>query len=261
LLLRSAMNAPVLRFGALAAAATLAGIVLSGPVAMLLVALTYPQPPWLGAEAFALSHHWVQTLPYYFGFLLDGGSVALIAALHALAPNELKARTGAALAFAGAFAALIFFNYAVQTTFVPVLAAEYDAAKAPIISALSMANPRSLAWALEMWGYAVLGVATWLVAPVFAAGRLERATAWLFVANGPVSIAGGFWTAAQPGWVMSPVGLAMFALWNLLMVVLVAFALAAFRRRAVHAARSSVPHRGPTASGESTPPRLQASAS
>ncbi len=216
----------------MAASATLAGILLSGPVAMLLVGVTYPQPVWLGAEAFAAAHHPVQTLPYWFGFLLDGGSVALIAALHAMAPPDLKARTGAALAFAAAFAALIFFNYAMQTSFVPVLAEEYSAAKAPVISALTMANPRSLAWALEMWGYALLGVATWLVAPVFSGGRLERATAWLFVANGPVSIAGGFWTAAQPGWVMSPLGLSMFAGWNVLMFAMVVLALVCFRKRA-----------------------------
>ncbi|MES1205363.1 MAG: hypothetical protein ABUS79_05450 [Pseudomonadota bacterium] len=94
----------------------------------------------------------------------------------------------AAQVFTAVFAAFILFNYAVQTTFVPELARHYDAADARILAALTMSNPRSLAWAIEMWGWGFLGVATWLVSPVFGGAGLERAAALTFAVNGPVSL-------------------------------------------------------------------------
>ena len=91
------------------AAVTLAGIVLSGPVSLAVVRL-HPQPAWTGPDAFARAFHPIQTLPYFTGFLLVGGSLYLIAALQALAPDGLRARANAALGFTAAFAALIIFN-------------------------------------------------------------------------------------------------------------------------------------------------------
>jgi hypothetical protein len=221
-----------LRTATIAAGVMLAGLLLSGPVGLGFASL-HPQPAWTDAEAAARAYHPIQTVPYLAGFLLVGGALGLVAALHALARPELRARTGAALGFASAFAALIFLNYVVQTTFVPALMRSHAPGEAPLIAAFSLANPRSLGWALEMWGYAVLGVATWLVAPVFAGdGRLGRATAGLFVANGPVSIAGGLLTAWRPGWVMTPVGTALFVGWNLLVAAMIPLAIVVLRRRA-----------------------------
>ncbi|HEX2660993.1 MAG TPA: hypothetical protein VHU40_22085, partial [Polyangia bacterium] len=99
-------------FAVTAAGVTLAGCLLSGPISLALVTL-HPQPAWQGAEAFARAYHPLQTLPYFTGFLLIGGAVALIAALQAMAPPELRARANAALGFAAAFAALIICNYIV----------------------------------------------------------------------------------------------------------------------------------------------------
>ena len=217
----------------------MAGIVLSGPVSMALVAL-HPQPAWAGPEAFARAYHPIQAIPYFTGFLLVGGSVYLLAALQALANDHVRVRATAALALAAAFAGLIFFNYIVQTTFVPALARDYTPENGPLIAAFALSNPRALGWAIEMWGYAVLGVATWLSAPVLAdSGRLGRAAAALFVANGPVSIVGALLTALQPGWVMRPAGYALFAGWNLLMIAMLALTIAALRSRARDAAAFS----------------------
>jgi hypothetical protein len=169
-------------------------------------------------------------VPRCSGFLLVGGAVALIAALQTLAGPALRARATTALAFAAAFAALIFLNYVVQTTFVPALVRSGAPEVAPLIAAFSLSNPTALGWALEMWGYAVLGVATWLVAPVLSEqGRPGRLAAALFVANGPVSIVGAALTAARPGWVMTPAGFVMFAGWNLLMIVMLVLVIAALR--------------------------------
>jgi hypothetical protein len=227
------MTAPE-RAVARSAIAVIAGILMSGPIALVVVAAVHPQPDWQGAERFAAELHPVQLLPYLGGFVLVGGCVALVASLHALAPRS--ARSDLALALAGAFAAMILFNYVLQTTFVPSLARPYRAEHDMLIAALAMANPRSLAWALEMWGYAVFGVATWAIACAFGVTRLERVVAAMFVANGVISIAGGIATMASPSWLLSPPGIAAFALWNLLMLVMAALTVVAMNRRATRPA-------------------------
>jgi hypothetical protein len=219
------------RVGIYSAAGTLLGILLSGPLAFAVVNATHPQPPWKSAEVFARSYHPVQMVPYLGGIVLVAALVALVASTHALVPEGQKVRTGMALVFNAAFATLIFFNYAVQTTFLPELARRYEEGNGPIITTFSMANPTSLAWGIEMWGWGFLGVATWLVAPVFCGSRLERLTAAAFIVNGPVSILGTLWTVIRPGWVMTSAGLVAFALWNALLAAMAALALVVFRRR------------------------------
>lgn len=228
---RSAQAMRAERSAAQAALIVIIGIVASGPLALLVVAATHPQPAWSGAAAFAAAYRPIQLLPYVGGLVLVGGCVALVASLAALLPASRRARAAFALALAAAFAALIALNYIVQTTFVPSLVRPYDPAQDAIIAALTMTNPRSLAWALEMWGYAVLGIATWTVAVAFGRSRLERATARICVANGIISVAGGIATAASPGWVQTTPGLIAFAAWNLVMVVLGALVIATMRRR------------------------------
>jgi len=221
-----------------AAVLTLVGILLSGPLALLLVELVSPQPAWQGVEVFLAHYHPIQAAPFFAGFLLVGSYAALVAALHVLAPPRLRARTTTALLFTAAFVAVVVGNYIHQTTFVPALVQTHEPGNGVLLSAFAMTNPFSLAWSLEMWGYALLGVATWLVAPVFAGSRLERTTAGFFVANGIVSIAGGIWTAVAPGWVMTTPGLVAFALWNGLVFTMSALAVAALRRRTLgHAPR------------------------
>ena len=202
------------------------GAVVSGPLALWVVQVTHPQPAWRGADAFAAAYHPVQAAPYFAGFFLVGGLVVLVSGLHALAPPALGARTAAAVAFAGAFAAMIVVNYALQTTVVPALVQAGDPASRSLAAAITMANPRGIGWALEMWGYGVLGVATWLCAPVFAGAGPARWTRAAFVANGPVSVVGGVVTAVSPGWVMTTTGLVSFACWNVLVMAMTGLAAA-----------------------------------
>jgi hypothetical protein len=220
------------RMGLYGAISTLVGIVLSGPLAVALVAATHPQPPWAGPDLFARNFHPVQILPYPGGIFLVAGLVVLLASIHATAGRGQQALSTAALLFAAVFAALIFFNYVVQTAFVPALATDYVPANGPLLAALSMANPKSLAWALEMWGWGFLGLATWLIAPVFRGSGLARGARWAFMANGPISIAGAAVTAIRPGWVMTTAGLIAFGLWNLLLFFMAGLALAIFSREA-----------------------------
>ncbi|RJP81019.1 MAG: DUF4386 family protein [Candidatus Zixiibacteriota bacterium] len=219
------------RFGFHAALIAAAGVLLSGPVGLALVLMTHPQPPWESAEGFARNYHAVQTLPYWLGFLLVGGWLALIVALHRVAEDHHKARTQTAAAFATVFAALIFLNYVLQTTFVPALARNYQPGFASTITALSMANPMSLAWGLEMWGYGFLGVATWLVAPVFSRNRFERVLATLFIANGIASILTAILTALDMTWLMTLPGLIAYVVWNILVFIMAGMAAVALQRR------------------------------
>jgi hypothetical protein len=216
-------------YGALA---SLVGGVLSGPLALWLIQSTHPQPGWAGPAQFAGNYHPVQGLPFIAGFLLVGGWVVLIASLHAMAAERHKPLTTCALVSCSVFAAFIFFNYVVQTSFLPGLAGSYQDANASLVATFSMSNPRSLAWAIEMWGYGFLGVATWLVAPVFQGSRLERVAASAFVANGPASILPAVFTASWPGWVMTAPGLVAYGVWNALALAMATLALLALRRRA-----------------------------
>jgi hypothetical protein len=219
------------RWGARAAICTLCGIVVSGPLAILVLSFVHPQPPWSDPETFARHYHWLQALPYFGGFFLVFGFVTMMASLYVLAPAEQKAGATTAVIFTAAFAALVLLNYVIQTTFVPHLARHYSAQSANVIAALSMANPSSLAWALEMWAYGFLGIAHLLIAPVFSRTAFEGATAILFVVNGVSSVATALWTAVDPGWMMTLFGIGAYTVWNVLILAMVSVALVAFRRR------------------------------
>jgi hypothetical protein len=82
-----------------------------------------------------------------------------------------------------------------------------------------------------MWGWGLFGVATWLVAPIFRGSRLERVTAWAFVLNGLMSIAGALITSIDLTWVMTAPGMVNYVVWNILMMVLATLVIASLRRR------------------------------
>src|SRR3954466_11350640 len=141
---------------------------------------------WASAGAwmtFARQYHPLQTLPFFLGFVLVAGLVVMTASVSLLAKPEQRARVSVAVALISSFSALVFLNYVVQTTFVPLLVRGYSSSSAPVVAALTMSNPNSLGWCLEMWAYALAGVATWLIAVVFEQGKLEKAARLAFAAN------------------------------------------------------------------------------
>lgn len=220
-----------LRVGVWGAALTVAGILLSGPIGLLAVTWLQPGPPWVDAASYVQSFHPIQTAPFFGGFLLVGGYVAMMAALYELAEAQQKANALIAVVFTGIFATLIFFNYISQTTFVPALVQTYQPAYDAAIGIFSLANPLSLSWAIEMWGYAFLGVATWLTASIFNRNRVEKTTAWLMIANGVVSIVGGFVTAWSLGWVLTLPGVVSYVGWNILVLALSIGVILSLRKR------------------------------
>jgi len=109
------------RIGALGAILRAVGVLTSGPLALLVVSLVQPQPLWNGPALFVDSFHRIQTLPFYFGFLLVTGSILMLVSVYLL--SKQRAAALAALIFMSIGAALAVVNYLTQTTPLLVLAA------------------------------------------------------------------------------------------------------------------------------------------
>ncbi|ULQ51772.1 hypothetical protein [Flavihumibacter fluvii] len=169
----------------------LIGFITSGPLGLILVKLIKPQPAWISAAVFAANYHFVQDIPYYFGFLLIAGMLMIAAGhyLHYTGVNRpVKFQLLLALLLTTAFASLIFFNYICQTTFIRHLAIHYTAQNDSIIATFTMANPMSLSWAVEMWGYGILSIATIV------------------------------FSILDMNWVLTTIGLIAYMVWNILMI-------------------------------------------
>jgi hypothetical protein len=77
------------------AALVLAGAVLSGPLAMLVVSQTAPQPAWTTVDTFVDNYRPVQLFPYVVGYVLLTGFVLFAASCYALAGAKLRVRVAA----------------------------------------------------------------------------------------------------------------------------------------------------------------------
>jgi hypothetical protein len=205
----------------LGASTTLVGFILSGPIGFLLVQVIKPQPAWTTVSSFVDNYHSIQTIPYYFGFILVGGMLMLVASHYCNMNDETdldKMHILLSVVWTTIFAALIFFNYICQTTFIHHLVKNYKPEYDTAIATLSMANPNSLSWAIEMWGYAILGVATLLLAAFYK--NKNRTIYFLLIANGIVSVVSAALFVFNSQWLLSRFGLAGYMVWNLLMIIL-----------------------------------------
>ena len=68
-----------------------------------------------------------------------------------------------------------------------------------------MANTFSLSWAIEMWGYAFLGLSTALSAAYYK--NRNNLIAALMILNGVLGICGALLTIVNVNWVMTKGGL------------------------------------------------------
>jgi hypothetical protein len=204
----------------LGALVALIGFIMSGPVAFVIVNLLKPQPTWVSPAIFAENYSTIQDLPFYFGFLLIGGMLMLIAGhfLNYKSDDVNKFHLLVALGWTIVFCTLISFNYICQTTFVHNLALHYKSEYDFAISTFSMSNPMSFCWANEMWGYAFLGIATWLMAGYYR--DKNNFIRGLLITNGIVSLSSALWTIIDVSWVMTTAGLICYFAWNVLMIVM-----------------------------------------
>lgn len=200
----------------------LTGFILSGPVAVLLVRWLHPQPEWASAEVFVANYHPVQHSPYFLGFILLTGLMIMIAGHDQKANrDDAGARVPFILAvgFGTVFCALILFNYIVQVSFIHNLVVHYRPEYDMLISGFSMSNPDSISWALEMWGYAVLGFSLLFLLSWY------REHVWiriLIISNFILSLISAISVCFDNSWLLTPTGLYLFFFWNLLMIVLLA---------------------------------------
>lgn len=206
------------RIGMLGAVLSAIGILTSGPLAVLVVALVQPQPLWDGPDLFVDNFHRIQTLPFYFGFLLAMGSIMMLVSVYLLSKKRATALT--ALIFMSIGVAFVIFNYVTQTTFIPAVVKTYTAELGSVLTTLSMSNPSSLPWALEMWGYGLIGLGTWLAAGFFGTSRLEKIAKALFILNGIVSVFGAVIASIDLAGVFSIAGLIGYGVWNVLYLAL-----------------------------------------
>jgi hypothetical protein len=208
---------------------TFFGTFFSGPISILLITLFKPQPAWISSQVFIENYHLIQSITFYFGFLLLSGSICIITSIYILSKDKAKSLLG--LIFTSIGCGLIFFNYLTQNTFIPALVKNYSNEFSSIVSVFTMSNPISLAWALEMWGYGFLGIGTWLVSGFFEKKSIEKTAKVLFIFNGIVSLAGAIWTAIDLEWVYKTPGLISYLLWNVLYILLAIFYFLVLQKR------------------------------
>jgi hypothetical protein len=195
---------------------TIAGILLSGPIGVLLT-LIRPQPQWKDEITFVANYHYVQTLPYVFGFILIIGFTLFISTSFRLASTGTqKILRITANIFTAVYAALVGLNYAIQIGLVPALIKSNE----QLAGLFTMANPNSIGWILEMFGYGFLGVATILISPVFRKGLRMKLIRYLLIANGVISILGAAATAFGTSWLMEWPGIVSVVVWNILILVI-----------------------------------------
>jgi hypothetical protein len=131
----------------------------------------------------------------------------------------------------GIYGALITINYALQVAYVPLLARTAS----PALGYVTMANAEAPTWLLEMFGYGVLGLATWLFAPVFGARGRRRWIHRLFVANGAISAAGALACAGGLSWLQTAPGLVAYLGWNAVFIAGVLLVALEYRPRPIRA--------------------------
>lgn len=192
------------------------GILLSGPIGVLLSQIK-PQPAWKNSETFAANFHFVQTLPYIFGFILLAGFTFFISTSFRLASTGTqKILRIAANIFTAVYVALVGLNYAIQIGLVPALLKS----NVQLTGLFTMANPNSIGWTLEIFGYGFLGAATILIAPVFRKGLRMKLIRYLLIANGVISILGAAAMTLGTQWLMAWPGIVSVVVWNILILVI-----------------------------------------
>ncbi|MFC1956921.1 hypothetical protein ACFLVY_01315, partial [Chloroflexota bacterium] len=201
------------------------GILFSGPVGLFIVRTSGEQPPWQSAKVFIENYSPIQTMPYAFGFLLVAGFLLFFASLVNAGKDDQKPREVMGLTLAIVFGSLISFNYIIQVAYIPNALDQNEA----ILSFLTMANPKSLAWATEMFGYAILGLATIVVAPLFSGGGLQRIIKWLLIINGVASIGGAVAATIDLSEMLSTPAMIGYYFWNILIVVIMVLIIVQFR--------------------------------
>jgi hypothetical protein len=128
------------------------------------------------------------------------------------------------------FAGIVFLNYIIQTTYIPFLAMNNPPETIFILPVLTMANPGSLAWAFEMYGWGGIGLSYIFMAWIFKDIPKTKLLRFLFVLNGVSSISSALLTSYDMNWLFSSSGLSALVIWNTLVLVIDILLLIYFRK-------------------------------
>jgi len=201
------------------------GIIFSGPLGLIIVQVSGPQPPWQSTKVFVENYSSIQAMPYAFGFLLVLGFLLFFVSLINAGDDQQRPLEVMGLTLGAIFGSLVSLNYIIQVAYIPNALDQNEA----ILSFVAMANPKSLAWAIEMVGYGILGLATIAVAPLFSNQGLQRIIKWLLIFNGVISIVGAVAVAFDLSGVLSAPALIGYYMWNALIVIIMLLIIIQFR--------------------------------
>lgn len=222
------MKNKILQFGKNAVYLNIFGILFSGLIFPVLTAVFCPQPVWRDAETFIKSFHWLQTTTFFCGYFLVTGSLLTFITLYFIAEKEKKILAFSGLFINAIFTGVVFLNYIIQTTYVPYLATNNPSETNTVLAVFSMANPGSLAWALEMYGWGGIGLSFLFMAFIFGGQKTKRILRTLFLINGLTSVFAAVLTSVDMNWIFSPAGFASLIIWNLLVLAIDIFLLKYF---------------------------------
>jgi hypothetical protein len=211
----------------LSAILVILGIILSGPPLVFLVEYLKPQPSWVDTDTFVSNFHRLQTLPYWFGFLLLAGNILFIASVSRLPAVKGKIHSSISIICVVIYGSLVSFNYSIQATAIPALVSESNSA----LETFSMVNPSSICWTIEMFAYAILGIAFWLTSVAFQGGGIFKVIKYLMIFNGVSSVLGILIPVIEPEILLESSGIAGYVFWNLLVVSIMVLVIIAFRRK------------------------------
>jgi len=200
-----------------AALSLMGGLVITIGGAVLVMILC-PQPSWENQQTFVAAYHPLQSLIFVPSLALPLSIIAVLVGFHSSARPDAKPWTLLALVWGAVGATILCINYLIQGVFVPSLIKQSSG----LVGALVSANPGSLFWTLELFGYGIVGLAMWGAAPLFSGPGIDRIIRWLLVVNGVGSILAGLGATVDSSWVLGPLGLGAVLVWNLLMIVLAA---------------------------------------
>ncbi|MFC2123421.1 hypothetical protein ACFLU5_01315 [Bacteroidota bacterium] len=200
----------------LSAILVISGIILSGPPMVFLIEYLRPNPEWINIEMFVDNYHWSYAIPYWSGFILMSGNILFVSSTIRLPEIQNRIHAPLAMICLAIYGGLVSLNYSIQTIYVPAAIHKPN----NVIEALTMANPTSVGWTLEMFAYAFLGVAYWLLSIAFSGYGVGRAIKSLLIFNGIISIAGVIIPAINPELLLSSEGILGYVFWNILIVII-----------------------------------------
>jgi len=211
----------------LSAITIIIGIILSGPPLVFLIEHLKPQPDWVDVNTFVLNFHILQTLPYWFGFVLIIGNTLFIVSASRLPSIRDKIHSQLSIICVVIYATLASINYAIQTTAIPAMVSDSNF----ILDTFSMVNPTSICWTIEMFAYAILGIAFWLVSVAFQENRILIVIKYLMIFNGVVSVLGILIPVIDPKLLLESESIIGYIFWNLLLVLIMTLIIISFRKK------------------------------